>query len=177
MGTPTGKKQQDTIQLVLQNVDGIPNNTKGEIKLDCLYTFMVEHEIDIPALTELNMAWDCLEYKDCLPAKTCRWWEASQWSMAHNKQDTHGDDFQPGGTAIVTMKKLSHKMTKPSDNTSGLGRWCWMRLWGKRIISSTLFHCIGHANPRATLQRTDSRSGGSHGKRKMCGPETKYYLT
>jgi len=71
MGTHTGrKKQPDMIRLVLQNVDGIPNNTKGEIKLDCLYMFTQEQEIDILALTELNMAWDCLEYKYCLPAKT-----------------------------------------------------------------------------------------------------------
>jgi len=28
-----------------------------------------EQEIDIMALTELNMAWDCLEYKDRLLAK------------------------------------------------------------------------------------------------------------
>jgi len=85
MGTHTGKKSSDTIWLVLQNVDGLPNNTKGEIKLDSLYTFMLEQEIDILVLTELNMAWDRLEYKYRLPAKTQGWWEASQWSVAHNK--------------------------------------------------------------------------------------------
>jgi len=139
-GHTLGKKQPDTIRLVLQNVDGLPNNSKGEIKLDCLYNFTLEHEINILALTELNMAWDRVEYKDRLLAKTRGWWEASQWSVAHNKQDTYGDAFQPGGMAIVMTNKLSHKMTKPGDDTAGLGRWCWMRLWGKehhflRIVS------------------------------------------
>jgi len=57
-GHQLGKKQPDTICIVLQNVDGIPNNTKGSIKLDCLHTFMMELEINILALTELNKAWD-----------------------------------------------------------------------------------------------------------------------
>jgi len=70
MGPPIGKKQPDTIQLVLQNVNGIPNNTKGRIKLDCLHLFTLDNDINILALTELNTAWDKMEYKDHLPAKT-----------------------------------------------------------------------------------------------------------
>jgi len=93
--------------------------------LDCLHTFTIKHDIDILALTKLT-ACDQLEYKDCLPAKMHGWWEANQWSVSHNKQDTHRDDFQPSRTAIVMMNKISHKMTKPGDDT--LGRWCWTRL-------------------------------------------------
>jgi len=114
-------KKTDTIRIVLQNVDGIPNNIKGGIKLDCLHTFTTKLEIDILALTELNTAWDQLDYKDRLPAKTEGWWAVNQWSIAHNKQDTYGDDFQPGGMALLTMNKLSHKMTKLGDDTTGLG--------------------------------------------------------
>jgi len=58
MGTQIGKKQPDTICIVLQNIDGIPNNIKGGIKLDCLHKFTKELEINILALTELNTAWD-----------------------------------------------------------------------------------------------------------------------
>jgi len=99
--------------------------------LDCLHKFTKELEIDILALMELNAAWDRLDYKDRLLAKTKGWWEASQWSVAHNKQDTYGDEFQPGGMALLTMNKLSHKTTKPGDNTTGLGQWCWTCLRGK----------------------------------------------
>jgi len=139
-GHQMGKKPPDTIRLVIQNVDGIPNNTKGAMKLDCLHTFTTENDIDIMALTELNTAWDCLNYKDRLHAKTRGWWEANQWSVTHNKQDTHGDDFQLGGTALLVLNKLSHKTTRPGDDTSGLGRWCWVRLRGKenhflRVVS------------------------------------------
>jgi len=99
--------------------------------LDCLCLFTKDQEIDIMAMAELNMAWDCLEYKDRLPAKTCRWWEANHWSVTHNKQDKYSDSFQPGGTTIVVLNALSHKSTQPGDNTTGLGQWSWVQLRGK----------------------------------------------
>jgi len=78
MGTQIGKEKPDTIRIVLQNVDGIPKNTKGDMKLDSLLNFMREAEIDILVLTELNVAWDTLDYKARLPAKTQGWWEVNQ---------------------------------------------------------------------------------------------------
>jgi len=50
-GHKLGKKNKETIHIVLQNVDGLPNNTKGEVKLDSLLLFTWEAEIDILALT------------------------------------------------------------------------------------------------------------------------------
>jgi len=140
-GHKLGKKNKETIRIVLQNVDGLPNNTKGKVKLDSLLLFTQEAEIDILALTELNVAWDRVDYKARLPVKTQGWWEANQWSITHNKQDIHGDDFQPGGSALLTLNKFSHKTTKPGNDTTGLGQWCWTRLRGKenhflRIVSA-----------------------------------------
>jgi len=136
-----GRKHPDTIHIVLQNVDGIPTNTKGDMKLDSLLIFTWEADIDLLALMELNVAWDTVDYKAHLPAKTQGWWEANQWSVTHNKRDTHGEDFQPGGTALLTLNKLAHKATTPGDDTTGLGRWCWTRLRGKenhflRLVSA-----------------------------------------
>jgi len=111
------------------------------MKLDSLLNFMQEAEIDILVLTELNVTWDTIDYKACLPAKTQGWWDANQWSITHNKQDTHGDAFQPRGTALLTLNKLSHKTTKPGDDMTGFGWWCWTRLHGKenhflRLVSA-----------------------------------------
>jgi len=141
-GHQLGKKQPDTIWLVLQNVDSIPNNMKqGDIKLDCLQAFTIENDIDILAITELNTAWDCLHFNKQWPAKTQGWWEANHWSMSHNKKDAHGDDFQLGGTALWVMNNLSHKMTRLGDDPSSLGCWCWARLCSKenhflRVVSA-----------------------------------------
>jgi len=53
------------------------------------------------ALTEMNITWDQLEYKDRNQAKTRGAWEACLWSTSHNKQDKFGTNFQPGGMAIL----------------------------------------------------------------------------
>jgi len=85
MGTSI-EKTPDTIRLVLQNINGIPNNTKGAMKMDCLHTFTTENNIDILALTELNTAWDCLDNKD-------RHWQK------------HGDGGkQTSGVSLTTNK-------------------------------------------------------------------------
>jgi len=130
-GSSIGKKQPGTIWLILQNVDGILTHMNRDLKLDCLYQIMTAHHMDILTLTELNMAWDKLPYKVQLPQKTHGWWEASHWSMSHNKKDKHGGGFQPGGTAILVINEWAHRATKPGDDTSRLGQWSWIHLCGR----------------------------------------------
>jgi len=115
----------------MQNVDGIPQHEDGNIKLDCLYQFTQDYQADIVALTERNMAWDKWPYEERLPYKTRGWWEASHWSVSHNKKDKHGDGFQPGGMAILVLNKWAHWAMRPGDNTTGLGCWSWVQLRGR----------------------------------------------
>jgi len=143
MGTYFGGNPPGAIHIVLQNANGIANNKQGAVKLDCLHLFMEEQEIDIMAMMELNTAWDCLDYRNRLPAKTCRLWEANLWSVVHNKQDKYGDDFQPGGTMIVVLNTLSHRTTTPGDDVTGLRQWSWVRLRGKEdhFLQVVLLYC------------------------------------
>ncbi len=126
-----GEKQQGTIWFILQNVDGIPMHMDGDIKLDCLHHLTKEYQADIVALMELNMVWDKILYEACLPYKTCSWWEASHWSISHNRKDKHGEGFQPGGTAILVLNKWVHQTTRPGDDTEGLGQWSWVQIRGR----------------------------------------------
>jgi len=120
--TPWGKNPTDTIHMVLQYVDDIPMNQNRDIKLDCLCMFTLENQIDILLLTELKTVWDLLHYKGHLPQKLED--GAAHWSVSHNNRtNSYRDEFQPGGTATLVLNKLSHKMTLPGDNPSGLGRW------------------------------------------------------
>ncbi len=47
VGTQLGRKQQGTIRLILQNVDGIPTHEDGNIKLDCLYQLTTDYQAGI----------------------------------------------------------------------------------------------------------------------------------
>jgi len=36
------------------------------------------------------------------------WWEACQWSLSHNQQETNDAAYQPGGTGLVVVNQLVH---------------------------------------------------------------------
>jgi len=72
---------------------------------------MEEYDINIMALTELNVTWDKLNYKDQIQAETRGSWEACHWSISHNKQDQFGEEFQQSRMAIIVQNKLTHKTT------------------------------------------------------------------
>jgi len=159
------KKQPGTIWLILQNVDGIPTHTDGDLKLDCLYQLMTEYQVDILTLTKLNTAWDKLPYEAWLPQKTCGWWEASHWSMSHNKKDKHGDGLQPGSIAILVINEWVHQVTKPGDNTSGLSCWSWIRLRRQEnhhLCIVTLYHaCKSNGHLKTYQQQVQGQTGNS----------------
>jgi len=133
---------------MLQNMDGIPTHKDGNIKPDCLYQLTTDYQVDIVALTELNTAWDKLPYNERLPHKTCGWWEASHWSVSHNKKDKHRDTFQPGGMEILVLNAWAHQATRPGDDTTGLGHWSWVCIRGKdnHYLRLVVTYCLCKAN-------------------------------
>jgi len=119
------------IRILLQNTGGIDHKPGGSVKLAALYEFMQEAHVDIAALMECNTAWNKCEYSELPSQQTKYWWENAHWSIGHNKQDPDSALYQPGGTSIVVVNKLSHRAQRPGNDKTGLGRWCWARLRGK----------------------------------------------
>jgi len=124
-------KPPNTIWILLQNIGGIDTNHKGSVKLAALHEFMVEHQVNITAITESNVAWSQVE-PELLPQEQMQfWWENSHWSLTYNRQDLDAAKYQPGGACLVMVNQLSHWAQRPGNDTVGLGRWCWARLRGK----------------------------------------------
>jgi len=117
---------------MLQNISGIPQGLDGDIKLDSLRLFMTENQVDIVALTELNMTWDLLHYDLRLLTRTRGWWELAQWSVTHIKRNPHCNIYQPGGIAVLVTNEATHRATQTSNNGLCLGRWSWVCLCGKQ---------------------------------------------
>jgi len=134
-------KPPNTIRVLLQNIGGIDANHKGSVKLAALHEFMVEHQVDITAITECNVAWSQVDSELSPQEQTRFWWENAHWSVTHNRKDPDAAKYQPGGASLVVVNQLSHRAQRPGDDTVGLGRWCWARLRGKnnqhlRLISA-----------------------------------------
>jgi len=89
-GNLLGKKVPNSIHLIYQNLDSIPQGSEGNsnIKLNALLQFINLHQVDIFAMTKLNTFWDLLPPAQCLPTKMKGWWENSHWSISHNNNNS-----------------------------------------------------------------------------------------
>jgi len=130
-GHPLSNKPHNTIRFLLQNIGGISIHHHGSTKLAALHEFMTENQVDIAALTECNVAWSKVDHALWPQEQTRFWWENAHWSTTHNRQDPDTAKYQPGGTSLVVVNQLAHHAQRPGDDKTGLGRWCWARLWGK----------------------------------------------
>jgi len=130
-GHPLEPKETNQIRIMLQNIGGIDMTESRLIKLAALWSFLQEAQVDVCTLTKCNVAWNKVP-AHLYPAKQTRyWWEASQWSLAHNIQETNEAAYQPGRTGLLITNQLTHQAQRPGDDKIGLGRWCWARLRGK----------------------------------------------
>jgi len=106
----------------VQNIGRIDMHKSGSVKLTALRNFMVAAKVNISAITECNVAWNKTPmhlYPSEQPGTG--WWESSHWSLGHNKQETNDAPYQPGGTGLIVVNKLSHRAEHPGDDTVGLG--------------------------------------------------------
>ncbi len=112
--------------------------------------------MDVVAITECNAAWDNVAANLHPKEQTRYWWECSQWSVGHNRQENYKEDYQLGGTGIIILNNLAHQAQRPGDDKIGLGRWCWAWLQGKdnrhlRIISA--YRPVKSNGPLTTYQQ------------------------
>jgi len=131
MGSNTGKTQQNTIQICFQNVGGIILQANKGLKLMELRSFTQQQEIDIFTFAEHNICWDLIPKNLQLADRTHGWWESAPWSTAYNKHKINPTTHQPGGTRLVVINSLSHRVVHLGGDKSGMGRWSWSQLKGK----------------------------------------------
>jgi len=129
------------IQLLLQSIGGIDLTTTSSIKLGMLRNFVKQAEVNVVAFTECNMAWNKVPPHLYPTKQTYYWWENVQLSVCHNHTELYNCTYQPRGTNLAVINKLSYHAQRPGDDMVGLGQSCWACLQGKqnnylRIISA-----------------------------------------
>jgi len=129
-GNTMKKKQETTIRIAFQNVGGFAQAEDMDVKLEALWRFVTEQQINILGFSESNTCWDVLEELQRLARQTRGWWENCQWVLAHNRTEENNTPFQPGGTGILCINQVTHRALRPGEDPSSLGRWCWTRLRG-----------------------------------------------
>ena len=85
---------------------------------------------------ETNTDWRLVPEDLKLHSWLKHWGESLHLSMAFNGTSAPRTSRQFGRVALLSMNKAAHRVIEKGSDTSGLGRWCWMRYCGK--VSNTL---------------------------------------
>ncbi len=91
-------------------------------------------------MAEVNVNWRIVGKRNSIWDISRRWFERQKVSAAYNQRDRSCNQYQPGGTAIISREEISTRVIENGQDPKRLGRWTWTLYRGKnekkmRIIS------------------------------------------
>ena len=94
-------------------------------------------ELDIVLVQEIGVNWSKLDRRNQFHERMKDHFEQGTMraKLSFNSHDKSGSAKQWGGTGVISHGKLSHYTMAAGADTSGLGRWTWVRYWGKNNVS------------------------------------------
>jgi hypothetical protein len=129
VGDHCGVKDKDTIRILTQNINGM-GQVADSLKEMNLKTFTSNKMVDILAIQELNVCWTKVAHRNKIWDRFRGWKESSHLSVAFNTEDKDAKVSQTGGTALISINKISHIWDSAGVDKSKLGRWAWTRYQG-----------------------------------------------
>ena len=128
-GHPIGHKANTSVRFGFLNINGLPAHDvdqKDKAVSDC----MKEFSLDAIGMAELNLNFNVLrpphQWKDRFRhLKTHR-------IHSFNTHSTSEETRLFGGTAILTSAVTNHRTIDHGTDDTGLGRWSWLRIRGKK---------------------------------------------
>ena len=139
VGDALGTKDGDVIRVLTQNINGIGRDANN-IKENMLQTYITDNAIDVVSIQQLNVCWPHLANKNKIWDRFRGWKESHKMAVAYNRREKSKTYFQPGGTAIMAINKISHSYDSSGVDDARLGRYAWMRFQGSygrhfRVVS------------------------------------------
>ena len=125
------QKKSNMIRIAVLNINHIGQMCNSP-KSEALREFIEDKDVDIIGLSELGVNWKKLEEKHSLWERTEPWFSMRRLAVGYNSADKLSMRSQYGGTAIMAIDKAAHKVTLTGADNSGLGRWAWINIRGKR---------------------------------------------
>ena len=119
-----------SIRIGFRNINFFPASVDDE-RNDTLRNDIVNANIDIIGLSEINIAWQHLDYVSQPQTRFRSKFEQSKWICANNRTDNEGVTNQRGGTMLGTINQASNRVIEMGTDERNLGRWCWCLLQGK----------------------------------------------
>ena len=141
IGDVLGPKRLHTFRVININIQGIPLS-RHHPKNRQFFRSLRRHEADIITIQELGTNWSLARGKDKWHDRLDVAFGRGQYKtiLGYNIHDATGNRRQWGGTAIITLGRITQYVRGANVDPSGLGRWVWARFQGKdgvvlRVIS------------------------------------------
>ena len=139
VGDHCGTKVGDCIRIVSQNINGLGQSATS-LKDQRLKNFAIDKEVNVLGIQEFNVCWNKVKNTNKVWDRFRGWKESCNISVAFNTFEKNAVRYQPGGTGIVSIDKMSHVWDTSGFDDKNLGRWAWTRYRGSmgrfmRVIS------------------------------------------
>ena len=130
-------KSDGMIRLYFENVDGysvdVQKHYKDNRKLKYLNNLLQRLEVDVMGAVETRTHWDLLPGTHGL-SRLLDQRDGGRCCGSHNKHERFSL-FQQGGTCVASAETMVDSFVDSGVDTSGLGRWSWIRMKGRNTIT------------------------------------------
>ena len=163
------RKPENVVRVMLHNISRLPIDRRTT-KSRKLVSTLAHTQTDIALLTEIGLNWTLLDNRDRWYERTREAFQSTRSSLAFNKTELHHTKkVQFGGTGVIAIDDITHKIVSQGVDPTGLGRWAWLRFHGKdthHFRTVSVYRPVDSVGP-GTVYSQHERYFGKH-KRQVC---------
>ena len=135
-------KEENQVRVISAQLNTFPtsNRLEDKAKLLVLRSLLVNSEADVMITQEDNVDWTVIT-AERRPKERCRSWFESL--NVHSAFNTHEDNLRrkklQGGVSIWTMNDATRRIESRGVDSSGLGRWNYVRYEGRNGVKTRIY--------------------------------------
>jgi hypothetical protein len=138
-GDTLNTKDNKCVRIGCRNVNSLPI-TQVNSRNDELFQDISSAHIDVFGLSEINVAWNKVDYNQQPHARFHGCFENLRLGYSYNNTDPDWlSPYQPGGTMILCTGTAANRSLQFGSDESGLGRWTWVVLQGREQRKIRIF--------------------------------------
>jgi hypothetical protein len=127
-------KGEEILQVGFQNVANLPESMRTA-KSRQTVSYIVKKQYDVFMMSEIGLCWKHLGIEDQWFERIFGKFKATRSCLAYNKTEIAiTKKLQPGGVGVLAADDVVHRIIEQGRDESGLGRWAWLLLQGRRGV-------------------------------------------
>ena len=135
LGDNSQVRQSSSTRVVFQNVNGVPKLATDQ-KQSQVNLWLRNERVGIALLAETNRRWPSLaegqSWNDRIRSACKTGFYATSTFNRQRSYRRSRTSFQYGGSTATLLNEVSHSAKESGQDATGLGRWAYIRIRGKK---------------------------------------------